>query len=124
MSVAARRKRKATEISELSEQAIACRETGHWWRRDRVEWLKKNPKGKNVTEERVLVCDRCGAERVQTFEISAILNRFVPISSPRVRYPEGYLLKGRRLSRAELMYYLYQQQQKSRQILRQARRAA
>jgi len=124
MSVAARRKRKATEISELSEQAIACRETGHWWRRDRVEWLKKNPKGRNVAEERVLVCDRCGAERVQTFEISPILNRFVPISSPRVRYPEGYLLKGRRLSRAELMYYLYQQQQKSRQILRQVGRAA
>lgn len=99
-----------TEITQLTKEALQCREMGHWWARGQRYWLKKTPKGKNVSEDRVLHCSRCGAERTQQFDVSPILGKFVAAAAARTKYPPGYLMVGRRLSRAEVMYYNYLQE--------------
>jgi hypothetical protein len=97
----------AHDVSSVTNVALECRELGHQWVKKEVQWRKKTPKGKTIAEDRVLMCLRCEAERIQQYEISVIHGRFTRIGHSRMKYPPGYLVKGTRLSRAEAMYHAY-----------------
>lgn len=100
-----------TDISELTPEALECRELGHAWEKAYREWLRRNPKGKTVSEDRVLRCMRCKAERRIQYDINAEIGKFQPTGYRRTYYPPGYVMRGRRLTRAEVMYYNYLHQQ-------------
>ncbi len=91
-----RRSRVAADIDprteEMSEDALACRSDGHWWRklpprkRGRVEARDLADRG---LLERLGICARCNAERTQLID-----RETRETVSSVMRYPENYLLKG------------------------------
>lgn len=71
------------DVSQIQEQFLDCRDLGHTWR-----WQKAQEDKRYRIITRIVSCDRCGTERVQT------LNQYGYLVSSSYRYALGYLLKG------------------------------
>jgi hypothetical protein len=73
--------RDATEFAQgLADKYLHCRELGHVWKDNTVQW---DPKAKAY--DRSLVCRNCGMIRRQ------VLNRGGHVLSNSYKYPPGYL---------------------------------
>lgn len=78
-------------LEDMTEVALECRDTRHWWRHITDTDLVKSG-GKIIQFKRLDICDRCGAERTQTISCPS----FVVVSAT-TNYPEGYLHDGGRV---------------------------
>lgn len=72
------------DVTTLDDSVLWCRTERHLWRWERDALIKDVE-----AFTRTLGCERCGAEKVKT-----ISTRSFTVTSSRIRYPQGYLIKG------------------------------
>lgn len=96
------------KYAETKEEAInnheACRTAGHAWEFKERFWLRHVKRGKRwviFEVRRVHQCSRCTAVRLSDYQIVPGGMRLA--RSPKILYPDHYVLKGQKMSRAEAL---------------------
>jgi hypothetical protein len=80
------------DVSTVSDDALWCRTESHDWK-----WQRDVPHYDRHTFDRISTCERCGAGRVRIISTTSwtVIHR-------RIRYPKGYLVRGGRLTAADV----------------------
>lgn len=81
-----------------------CRSYGHTWEFRSRNWSRKKKVGGKykVTEINIdQICSGCKCVRTRVYRVG---NLTMILVDSKMTYPDGYVLKGRRLRQAEAMY--------------------
>ena len=96
------------DIAMLDDEVLWCRTERHqWqWQRDQIADIENDK-----AFDRTSVCRKCGAEKTRTISITT----FRVLGKPRMKYPKGYLIKGRgRIDMADVYRTQYQRRRPTR----------
>lgn len=101
--------KSANTIEEIMERYARCRSQGHVWEIIFRDWSKKKKVRNKFYVTEVLLqegCQHCQAVRSRNY--SVVGRRLTLSRRHTIVYPDGYTLKGGRLSRAEALYIAIQ----------------
>ena len=96
------------DVTTLEDEVLWCRTERHqWqWQRDQIADVENDK-----AFDRTSACRECGAEKTRTISITS----FRVIGRPRMKYPKGYLIKGRgRIDIADVYRVQYQRRRPTR----------
>lgn len=92
------------KLTELGQTVLQCRSMGHAWDHvndhDHFRDLRSREITRFLRDEE---CLRCKAERTREIDLSH--SHVIEVRTVRIRYPDGYLIKGanHRVRRAEAL---------------------